>query len=81
MEHDLFGKPLSTFPDHALRPLITKPHVVGVIQAFNKLSFLHELAPTGSEPPFLIAQVIVLVFFVVLGFLAARRFHPQFAKA
>src|SRR3984885_7272810 len=54
---------------------------VGVIQAFNKLSFLHELAPTGSEPPFLIAQVIVLVFFVVLGFLAARRFHPQFAKA
>jgi hypothetical protein len=42
---------------------------------------LHELAPTGSEPPFLIAQVIVLVFFVVLGFLAARRFHPTLAKA
>jgi hypothetical protein len=54
---------------------------VGVIQAFNKLSFLHELAPTGSEPPFLVVQVIVLVFFVVLGFFAARRFHPRFAKA
>jgi len=49
---------------------------VGVIQAFAKLSFLHELAPTGSEPPFLIVQVIVLAFFVVLGFLAARRFRP-----
>jgi hypothetical protein len=54
---------------------------VGVIQAFAKLPALHELAPTGSEPPFLIAQVIVLVFFVVLGFLAARRFHPMLAKA
>ena len=49
---------------------------VGVIQAFAKLSFLHELAPTGSEPPFLIVQAIVLAFFVVLGFLAARRFRP-----
>jgi hypothetical protein len=54
---------------------------VGVIQAFAKLPALHELAPTGSEPPFLIAQVLVLVFFVVLGFLAARRFHPALAKA
>jgi len=50
---------------------------VGVIQAFAKLPALHALAPTGSEPPFLIVQVIVLVFFVVLGFLAARRFHPK----
>ena len=54
---------------------------VGVIQAFAKLPALHELAPTGSEPPFLIAQVIVLAFFVVLGFLAARWFHPTLAKA
>ena len=50
---------------------------VGVIQAFAKLTFLHSLAPTQSEPPFLIAQVIVLVIFVVLGFLAVRRFHPE----
>jgi hypothetical protein len=53
---------------------------VGVIQAFAKLSFLHELAPTGSEPPFVIVQVVVLVFFVVLGFLAARRFRPKLAN-
>jgi hypothetical protein len=52
---------------------------VGVIQAFAKLTFLHSLAPTQSEPPFLIVQVIVLVIFVALGFLAVRRFHPESA--
>jgi hypothetical protein len=50
---------------------------VGVIQAFAKLPFLHELAPTQSEPPFLIVQIVVLVIFVVLGILAVRRFHPE----
>ena len=50
---------------------------VGVIQAFAKLTFLHSLAPTQSEPPFVIVQVIVLVIFVALGFLAVRRFHPE----
>lgn len=54
---------------------------VGVIQAFAKLPPLHQFAPTQSEPPFLIVQVIVLAFFVVLGFLAARRFHPTPAGA
>ena len=50
---------------------------VGVIQAFAKIDFLHELAPTQSEPPFLIVQLVVLAIFVVLGFLAVRRYHPQ----
>ena len=50
---------------------------VGVIQAFAKLTFLHSLAPTQSEPPFVIVQVIVMVIFVALGFLAVRRFHPE----
>jgi hypothetical protein len=49
---------------------------VGVIQAFAKIPALHELAPTQSEPPFVVAQVAVLAFFVILGFLAARKFHP-----
>src|ERR1700733_3490575 len=49
---------------------------VGVIQAFEKLPFLHALAPTQSEPPFVVAQVAVLAFFVVLGFLGARKLHP-----
>jgi hypothetical protein len=49
---------------------------VGVTQAFQKLSFLQPLAPTQSEPPFLIAQLVVLLIFIVLGVLAVRRFHP-----
>jgi hypothetical protein len=49
---------------------------VGVAQAFQKVAFLHALAPTQSEPPFAIAQLIVLALFVWLGYLAVRRFHP-----
>ena len=46
-----------------------------VVQGFQKVGFLHALAPTGSEPPFLVAQAVVLVAFVALGYLAVRRFH------
>ena len=49
---------------------------VGVVQSFDKVTYLHKLAPTGSEPPFGVAQAIVLILFVVIGFLAARRYHP-----
>ena len=49
---------------------------VGVVQAFGKIPALHALAPKGSEPPFVIAQVLVLGLFVILGVLALRRFHP-----
>ncbi len=50
---------------------------VGVVQAFQKLPLLMPLAPTQSEPPFLIAQFVVLALFVVLGIVAVRLFHPQ----
>ena len=50
---------------------------VGVVQAFQKLPFLTPLAPTQAEPPFLIAQTVVLVILVVLGGVALRRFHPE----
>ncbi len=46
-----------------------------VVQLFLKVPSLHELAPTGSEPPFAIAQGLVLVLFVVLGVLAAKKFR------
>lgn len=49
---------------------------VGVVQAFDKVAFLHAYAPTQSEPPFIVAQVIVLVIFIALGIKAARSFHP-----
>lgn len=47
-----------------------------VVQAFLKVPALNALAPNGSEPPFAIAQGIVLVIFVVLTIAAARRFRP-----
>ena len=54
---------------------------VGVVQAFQKLPFLQPLAPTQSEPPFLIAQIAVLAIFIVLGFLSLMRFHPAVGAA
>jgi hypothetical protein len=47
-----------------------------VVQTFQKVSFARALAPTQSEPPFLIAQVALLILVVVLGFLAVRRYRP-----
>lgn len=52
---------------------------VAVVQAFLKFSSLTALAPTQSEPPFVIAQVVVMVIFLVLGIVAARSFHPPAA--
>jgi purine-cytosine permease-like protein len=54
---------------------------VAVVQAFQKLPFLQPLAPTQSESPFLVAQVLVLVMFVKLGIAAAKRFHPDVSAA
>src|SRR5258705_7392938 len=48
---------------------------VGVVQSFLKVPFLHAMAPTGTEPPFLVAQTIVLLLFVVLGIFATKRFR------
>jgi len=52
-----------------------------VVQSFQKISFLNPLAPTQSEPAFLIAQSALLAGFIVFGFLAVRRFHPQAVPA
>jgi hypothetical protein len=53
---------------------------VGVIQSFQKIDFLHALAPTqSSEPAFVVAQVILLAIFVVLGYGALKKFHPHAA--
>jgi hypothetical protein len=50
---------------------------VAVVQAFLKIPALHAMAPTGSEPPFLVAQCIVLAVFIWLTWLAAKRFHIE----
>jgi hypothetical protein len=47
-----------------------------VAQSFGKIPALNALAPTQSEPPFLIAELVMLIVFVVLGIAAVRQFHP-----
>ena len=47
-----------------------------VVQAFLKIPALKALAPLGNEPPFAIAQGIVLVLFVIAGYRSVRRFRP-----
>ncbi len=48
-----------------------------VAQMFQKIPALHELAPTQADPPFQIAEVAVLVVFVLLGVMATIRFRPM----
>ncbi len=50
---------------------------VGVVQAFAKVPALHVLAPTQKEPPFLVAQLVVLGIFIWLTILAAKRFRLE----
>jgi hypothetical protein len=54
---------------------------VGVVQAFLKIPPLRALAPQGSEPPFVIAQALLLVIFVAFGVFALKRFHPAARSA
>jgi hypothetical protein len=49
---------------------------VAVVQSFQKIPALHPLAPTGTEPPFIVAQVVVMAVFVLLAIIAIKRFHP-----
>jgi hypothetical protein len=44
------------------------------VQLFGKVPLLKTRAPTQSEPPFLVAQLAVLVIFVALGFGATIKF-------
>jgi hypothetical protein len=49
---------------------------VGVVQTFQKVPFFHALAPTQTEPPFAVAQGIVLLAFIAVGVAAVRKFRP-----
>ena len=47
-----------------------------VVQSFQKIAFFHALAPTQKEPPFAVAQAILLILFVGLVIAAFRKFKP-----
>ncbi|MBR1195024.1 hypothetical protein JQ634_04395 [Bradyrhizobium sp. AUGA SZCCT0240] len=52
-----------------------------VVQSFLKVPALHALAPSvpPAEPPFAVAQGIVLVFFVIVIIGVIRRYRPAMA--
>lgn len=54
---------------------------VAVVQSFLKIPALKALAPTQAEPPFVIAQAVTLLVFVVLAALALRSYHPNVGTA
>jgi hypothetical protein len=52
-----------------------------VIQSFEKSPMLRALAPTQSEPAFVVTQLVVLVAFLALTTLAGRKFRCEPARA
>ncbi len=46
-----------------------------IVQSFEKVPALHALAPTGSEPAFVTAQLVALAAFLTLGTFATIRFR------
>ncbi len=48
-----------------------------VVQLFEKVPALHALAPTQTESPFKLTQLVVLVVSVLLCIIALFRFHPE----
>ncbi len=55
--------------------------LVLITQSFQKIPQLKALAPTQSEAPFAITQIVVLLFFIGFGFLAVKMFRPNMAPA
>jgi phosphoglycerol transferase MdoB-like AlkP superfamily enzyme len=51
-----------------------------VAQLFEHVPAIHALAPTQSEGPFKIAQLLLLILFVVFITGAARKFRPVLAE-
>ena len=54
---------------------------VAIVQAFEKVPVLKALAPTQSEPPFKLTQLVVLVLFVVLTIVGVIRFRLEPVRA
>ncbi len=52
-----------------------------VVQSFMKVPALRALAPTQKEPPFLIAQLAVLLVYFGFTILAVKRFHVEPSRA
>ena len=52
-----------------------------VVQLFEKVPALHAMAPTQTESPFKLTQLVVLMLSTVLAIVAVTRFRPEPAPA
>src|SRR5437899_3331330 len=52
-----------------------------IVQLFQKVPMLKAMAPTQSEPSFLLTQLVVLALFIVLTVVAAIKFRIEPAGA
>lgn len=53
--------------------------LVGVVQVFLKVEFLHALAPTQQELPFVVTQAAIFIIFTCVGIVLInrdRRYNP-----
>jgi len=50
---------------------------VGIVQSFEKIPALEAIAPTQTELPFKLTQLVILALFVLLGIIAAIRFRGE----
>lgn len=73
---DLAGGWRRTYVITAVTALYLNVFVL-IVQLFMKVPELKALAPTQSEPPLQVTQLIALVVFVALAVLAALKFHAE----
>jgi len=50
---------------------------VAIVQSFEKIPALKAMAPTQSEPPFKLTQLVALALFVLFTLVAVIRFRPE----
>jgi hypothetical protein len=75
-KRQLAGAWRKTYVVSALLALYLNTFVLAV-QSFQKIPALIDLAPTQSEPPFKLAQLVVVIAFIALGIAAAIRFRVE----
>ena len=74
--HNLAGAWRKTYVVTALFTLYANVFVL-IVQSFQKIPALKEIAPTQNDPPFKLTQLVVLVAFIALGIVAAIRFRAE----
>jgi len=48
---------------------------VGVVRAFLKIPVSKKIAPTQKQPPFLVAQLILMALFIAVGLVVVKKFR------